>query len=129
MSTAEQIIAEVIARAMVNALGADGGVYVRDDDGLDDVLLDGRADMLEVSAHVVAALTNAGKTIVDLPEGETRGPMQVWLAPTGGGYTAATKPGSGMVTGLKIRMTAEEARAVGADLLAAARVAEGGDQP
>ncbi|MBM4487423.1 hypothetical protein GS445_06520 [Rhodococcus hoagii] len=45
MSTAEQIIAEVLV--------THGGTWVED-----------------IAAHVVAALTNAGKTIVELPEAD-----------------------------------------------------------
>ncbi|MBM4517486.1 hypothetical protein GS432_19455 [Rhodococcus hoagii] len=128
MSTAEQIIAE----------HRDGGY------------LDGRRHCLcgwstidhegidpaaEHAAHVVAALTNAGKQIVELPEADVTG------AETDDehGYSE-WNTGCGTVityTNGIIEIPAEynfdaprdSVRQFAAALLAAARVAEGGDQP
>ncbi|NKU18371.1 hypothetical protein GS907_07270 [Rhodococcus hoagii] len=80
------------------------------------------------AAHVVAALTNAGKTIVDLPE-------HVDEALEEHGITASRRsllpitlqidPGSGHAVHYSVKCVRDFAAA----LLAAARVAEGGDQP
>lgn len=125
MSTAEQIIAEH-RTSMYVANGVE--VFVCRC-GKEFLPADSHA------AHVVAALTNAGKTIVDLPEADETG------AETDDehGYSE-WNTGCGTVityTNGIIEIPAEynfdappgSVRAFAAALLAAARVAEGGDQP
>lgn len=87
------------------------------------------------AAHVVAALTNAGKTIVELPEADETAPetedensRAIWNA-DGGHVTVFGDGALEMGIPYRFNVEADEARAVAAALLAAARVAEGGDQP
>ncbi|MBM4482269.1 hypothetical protein GS443_02805 [Rhodococcus hoagii] len=80
------------------------------------------------AAHVVAALTNAGKTIVDLPEHADEALEEH-------GITAAQRRLLPITldidpAGVYLKhFSAKGARDLAAALLAAARVAEGGDQP
>lgn len=84
-------------------------------------------------AHVVAALTNAGKTIVELPEYDRDfafSGAEVWPD----GYSSVTiRTPIGFVAGRSLNDLAqpEVMRTLALNLLAlaAARVAEGGDQP
>ncbi|ORL35635.1 hypothetical protein A6I91_01910 [Prescottella equi] len=74
------------------------------------------------AAHVVAALTNAGKTIVELPEADS---IDHLAQPRFGSVTA----GDGVVSDDEgYEYDPVEARIRAAALLAAARVAEGGEQ-
>ncbi|ORL40189.1 hypothetical protein A6F59_16780 [Prescottella equi] len=133
MSTAEQIIAEVVREhTPIHDNGPFGddpwtgcaGKDCADWPGGDDEAFDAH-----VAAHVVAALTNAGKTIVELPEADsTSGLSQEWRLPQANtviGWVDGEVSIDGHLGGL----TVTEARQTAAALLAAARVAEGGAQP
>ncbi|MBM4580904.1 hypothetical protein LRM64_19630 [Prescottella equi] len=139
MSTAEQIIAEVVREHTPmhdnGPFGDDpwtgcAGKDCADWPGGDDEAFDAH-----VAAHVVAALTNAGKTIVELPEADETVPETedensrvIWNA-DGGHVTVFGDGALEMGIPYRFNVEADEARAVAAALLAAARVAEGGDQP
>lgn len=88
------------------------------------------ADMLvSYGAHVVAVLTNAGKTIVELPEAIDEDGQKVWL-PAMTEVIAGVEPGRAYVAST-IGMgeyDAAKLRELAAVLLAAARVAEGGER-
>lgn len=113
MSTAEQIIAEALVQWSLEPCcrTCAGGL----------------------AAHVVAALTNAGKTIVELPEYDRDfafSGAEVWPD----GYSSVTiRTPIGFVAGRSLNDLAqpEVMRTLALNLLAlaAARVAEGGDQP
>ncbi|NKR75819.1 hypothetical protein GS492_25080 [Rhodococcus hoagii] len=125
MSTAEQIIAEH-RTSMYVANGVEVFVCRCGKEFLP-------AD--EHAAHVVAALTNAGKTIVELPEADETVPETedensrvIWNA-DGGHVTVFGDGALEMGIPYRFNVEADEARAVAAALLAAARVAEGGGQP
>ncbi|OQQ23342.1 hypothetical protein A6411_23825 [Prescottella equi] len=107
MSTAEQIIAEHRWSALTDACACG-----------DPTITWGAHPV-----HVVAALTNAGKTIVELPEADS---IDHLAQPRFGSVTA----GDGVVSDDEgYEYDPVEARIRAAALLAAARVAEGGDQP
>ncbi|EGD24678.1 hypothetical protein [Prescottella equi] len=89
------------------------------------------ADMLvSYGAHVVAALTNAGKTIVELPEGIEDDDGQVWFDDLDirVDCTGQSRPYDVWVDDERLWYVGRAKRRAAA-LLAAARVAEGGDQP
>ncbi len=83
-------------------------------------------------AHVAAALTNAGKTIVDLPEADAVDDVdqfEAWGLPFELVTVSALKPGVVAIDDFIGQMSPTDAREFAAALLAAARVAEGGGQP
>ncbi|NKR60231.1 hypothetical protein GS474_15990 [Rhodococcus hoagii] len=107
MSTAEQIIADSL-----KALGV--------------------IDYASVAAHVVAALTNAGKTIVDLPEADEmrhdtdiNAGHQLWRIAAG---EVVEFDGDIWPRVRSFGVKPAAARELAAALLAAARVAEGGER-
>ncbi|AEV51920.1 hypothetical protein [Prescottella equi] len=110
MSTAEQIIAEHRWSALTDACKCG----------------DPTITLGEHAAHVVAALTNAGKAIVELPEAEDYGGDPQWTLPCGTVSVDSRQVVS--FEGDDI-CDANEAPDLAAALLAAARVAEGGEQP
>ncbi|MBM4512205.1 hypothetical protein GS445_01975 [Rhodococcus hoagii] len=122
MSTAEQIIAEHrwderrgICECMFVPEFGPGTRYER-------------MTVQEWAAHVVAALTNAGKTIVELPEAD--GTWWDGVSWTGDGFEIALdSAGDLWVKTDNPWMSPERLRALSVRGLAAARVAEGGDQP
>ncbi|UPH36717.1 hypothetical protein MWT96_20405 [Prescottella equi] len=130
MSIAEQVIAEVVREHTPmhdnGPFGDDpwtgcAGKDCADWPGGDDEAFDAH-----VAAHVVAALTNAGKTIVELPEAMACS----YSASYWDGETVWATPGSGKVR-IQLedhRLTAADAQGLAAALLAAARVAEGGER-
>ncbi|NKW34834.1 hypothetical protein GS942_23380 [Rhodococcus hoagii] len=81
------------------------------------------------AAHVVAALTNAGHVIVELPEGTPDDDGQVWFDEfdVRVDCTGTSRPHDVWVGGRSRSAAGLEHQA--AEYLAAARVAEGGDQP
>ncbi|ASN69235.1 hypothetical protein 7S3_57 [uncultured Caudovirales phage] len=99
MSTAEQIIAEALGDKIMhtNGSGDRNRAY---------------------AAHVVAALTNAGKTIVELPEADEWGMFGPLRVLSSGFIADEADDGEYSPT---------VARLIGARFLAAARVAEGGE--
>ncbi|NKS12558.1 hypothetical protein GS580_16600 [Rhodococcus hoagii] len=122
MTTAEQIIAEHPWSWELDDIGSDivmckcGEVF---------------ASPLQHAAHVVAALTNAGKAIVDLPEADAEdddgGPRDLrW--DIGPSSVFSWTAGSVSIEGALADIAPEAARRFGAALLAAARVAEGGER-
>ncbi|NKS02578.1 hypothetical protein GS528_16465 [Rhodococcus hoagii] len=124
MSTAEQIIAEHLY------LGLD----TADDMHCCSCGWGGAFD--DFAAHVVAALTNAGKTIVELPEypdeempeSDDEHGYKVWKS----GLGAATAHTDDTVTidgAYHFSVSPSDVREYAGALLAAARVAEGGGQP
>ncbi|QCQ91747.1 hypothetical protein [Rhodococcus sp. SGAir0479] len=120
MSTAEQIIA---AHRLVY-VGCDcGWQWDADRDGYH------RIEDLH-AAHVVAALEAAGKAVVELPEAIDEDGQKVWL-PAMSEVIAGVEPGRAYVASTIGRgeYDAAKLRELGLVLLAAARVAEGGDQP
>ncbi|NKS97476.1 hypothetical protein GTA09_20315 [Rhodococcus hoagii] len=115
MSTAEQIIAQHLPEyvdgvGMLVCLGCG----------------EASATDREHAAHVVAALTNAGKTIVELPEGIPDDDGQVWFDEfdVRVDCTGTTRPYEVWVGGRSRSAAGLEHQA--AEYLAAARVAEGG---
>ncbi|MBM4498196.1 hypothetical protein GS982_02330 [Rhodococcus hoagii] len=121
MSTAEQIIAEHRVS------------YTFDGEG--SCTCGEKVSQPDHAAHVVAALTKAGKAIVELPEADETVPetedensRAIWSA-DGGHVTVFGDGALEMGIPYRFNVEADEARAVAAALLAAARVAEGGDQP
>lgn len=120
MSTAEQIIAEHRWSALTDACKCG-----------DPTITWGAHP-----AHVVAALTNAGQAIVELPgkpdeempENDDEHGYSVWHH----GLGSATAHTDGSVTvdsGYHFSVHPTDARRFAGALLAAARVAEGGEQP
>ena len=118
MSTAEQIIAEHQVREMWSRF--------------DEVVCDcGErfATRADHAAHVVAALTNAGHALVELPEGIPDDDGQVWFDEfdVRVDCTGTSRPYEVWVGGRS--RSAAGLEHLAAEYLAAARVAEGGDQP
>lgn len=129
MSTAEQIIVDHMP-VVVNA----GGKYVFACGACCRTYPDREA----FAAHVVAALTNAGKTIVDLPEADETGNYMPGYGRTRicieGDSIASGRATDGFMASYTSHSVEHLDAYVGAllaakrDLLAAARVAEGGER-
>ncbi|NKR52958.1 hypothetical protein GS481_02360 [Rhodococcus hoagii] len=135
MSTAEQITpVQVLAKHRLDDF--DGSCFCGEwsyeevpDDGTDPEIATLHA------AHVVAALTNAGKTIVDLPEHPDEEMQEnddehgyvTWETGVGRA-TAHTDDTVTVESGYHFSVRPAEARGFAAALLAAARVAEGGER-
>lgn len=120
MSTAEQILAGHRAVRVMNGQWRCTGC-------------DWVGPLVEHAAHVVAALTNAGRAIVELPEATSADPddldpgddPRTWI----GAHERYWVEGRIVVGEFGMGYTPGQARKEAAALLAAARVAEGGDQP
>ncbi|MBM4603151.1 hypothetical protein GS575_09405 [Rhodococcus hoagii] len=130
MTTAEQIIAEHRVSYTFDGEGA--------------CTCGERVSQPDHAAHVVAALTNAGKTIVELPEadevehcraheGDDEWVTTTWKSDLA--YVSTFEPDADGGPLIHMRLAPDgptdpkHLRDFAAALLAAARVAEGGDQP
>lgn len=132
MSTAEQIIAEVV-HEHTPKINADPWTQCSSRACEDWPGGNDEAFGAHVAAHVVAALTNAGKTIVELPEPDRifDGDLPEYDVADDGMVHVTEEPGGRVVVwhqNAEIRDPDAVAGALLAAGLAAARVAEGGER-